>query len=207
MNVKTSLQTQHLSDPSGLITYNTLLPLTYTYFLRSSIPELEALEAKQNETQNLDEEESQTLAASMYIRHFLAYQFSDTDTVSPNPTQYHFLGTPYWKIFRNCTLPKNFPSFSTQKKSRKFAGRIGRFLRNYKILQILRQYFILPKKTRACSQKILQFTPTLSPKKLIFIGNNHKCCCFGYIDFPYVPRICRNSPRPNKRRLERFYRD
>jgi arginyl-tRNA--protein-N-Asp/Glu arginylyltransferase len=70
---------------------------------------------------------------------------------------------PYWKIFRNCNLPKNFPIFSTQKKSLKFAGRIGRFLRNYKILQILSQNFILSKKAKACSQKILQFIRSVTP--------------------------------------------
>ena len=40
----------------------------------------------------------------------------------------HFLGTPYWKIFRNCTNSEDFPSFSTSKKSREFVGRIWRFL-------------------------------------------------------------------------------
>ena len=44
-----------------------------------------------------------------------------------------------------------------QKKSRKFAGRIRRFLRNCEIGQILRKYFILLKKTKRCSKKILQF--------------------------------------------------
>ena len=42
-------------------------------------------------------------------------------------------------------------------QSRKLAGSIGRFLRNYKILQILGKHFILSKKTKASSQKILPF--------------------------------------------------
>ena len=50
-----------------------------------------------------------------------------------------------------------FPEFLNQKKSRKFEGRIRRFLRNYKILQILSKHFILPKKAKAWAQKILQF--------------------------------------------------
>jgi hypothetical protein len=83
MDLKSGIQKEHLSDPEGLITYNILLPLTYTYFLRTTIPDLEALEAKQNdEDQSLDMEESQTLAASMYLRHYLAYQFADTETVT-----------------------------------------------------------------------------------------------------------------------------
>ena len=48
-------------------------------------------------------------------------------------------------------------------QSRKSVGRIGRFLRNYKILQILSQHFILPKKPQACSQIILPFTLESNP--------------------------------------------
>ena len=53
---------------------------------------------------------------------------------------------------------KKFPEFLNQKKTLKFARRIGRFLRNYEILQILSQHLILAKKAKACSQKILPFT-------------------------------------------------
>jgi hypothetical protein len=62
-----------------------------------------------------------------------------------------------------------FPEFLNLKKmqSLKFTGRICRFLRIYKILQILSQHFILPKKTKASSQKILPFS---SGDKAWFFG-------------------------------------
>jgi hypothetical protein len=51
-------------------------------------------------------------------------------------------------------------------QSRKFAGRIGRFLRNYKILQILGKDLILSKKTKACYQKNLTIDPGLAAAAL-----------------------------------------
>ena len=69
---------------------------------------------------------------------------------------------PHMKIYRNCTLPKYFPNFSTQKKSRNFAGRIWRFLRKGEIGQILGKHFIQPKKAKACSKKILGFKGEVS---------------------------------------------
>ena len=64
------------------------------------------------------------------------------------------------KIFRNCTMAEDFQSFSTSKNAVPQIRRknlAAGFLQFLKSLQILSQHFILPKKTKFCSQKILPF--------------------------------------------------
>jgi hypothetical protein len=56
----------------------------------------------------------QKISFKQDMSHFLhEYNYLEVETdnyhspekiVTPNPTKRHFLGTPYWKNFRNCTL-------------------------------------------------------------------------------------------------------
>ena len=55
-------------------------------------------------------------------------------------------------------MAEDFPRFSTSKNPENLQGESGDSCKSWESLQILSQHFILPKKTKACSRKILPFT-------------------------------------------------
>ena len=95
-------------------------------------------------------------------------------------------------------MAEDFPSLEAEKESQKFAGRLWRFLQFLKSLQILSQDFILPKKIKPCSQKILPFRSGLFG--LLGFG----VCGFGKLALPllgYLTSFFRNALTLNSQKL------